>query len=137
MSGLLEPSFKLLHYMYSSPALPVVSYLKMNALRLHLVDTDAWSYYVPALPVVSNTSAYTPLHVYYPDDLAELVAWGRDRGVVVYPEVDFPFHASVSVAVAGPEEGGPAQTSTKVIPSSVFSCCQHSRLAFLLDCRLS
>lgn len=76
----------------------------MNALRLHLVDTDAWSYYVPALPVVSNTSAYTPLHVYYPSDLAELVAWGRDRGVVVYPEVDFPFHASVSspTVLAGP-----------------------------------
>lgn len=109
----------------------------MNALRLHLVDTDAWSYvrrrggerlwpgrvdawtlmkraqakvgqqrrffispptpwqYVPGLPVVSNTSAYSPLHVYYPGDLAALVAWGRDRGVVVYPEVDFPFHASV------------------------------------------
>jgi len=52
--------------------------------------------YVPGLPVVSNTSAYSPLHVYYPGDLAALVAWGRDRGVVVYPEVDFPFHASVS-----------------------------------------
>ena len=67
----------------------------MNMLRFHLIDTDAWSYYVPGLPAISNTSAYSPLHVYYPSDLAELVAWGRDRGIVVYPEVDFPFHSAV------------------------------------------
>lgn len=130
-SGPIEPSLLLLLLLYpplkicgyaSAPRRRItVSYLKMNALRLHLVDTDAWSYvrgcgdqrhvdqqhstlathsrlplqYIPGLPIVSNTSAYSPLHVYYPSDLSELVEWGRDRGIIVYPEVDFPFHASV------------------------------------------
>ena len=84
----------------------------MNALRLHLVDTDAWSYYIPALPNVSNTSAYTPIHVYYSADLADLVAWGRDRGVIVYPEVDFPFHASVSAICVVPVMSLRLQTCT-------------------------
>jgi len=80
------------------------SYLKLNSLRLHLIDTDSWSYYIPELPAVTNTSAYTPLHVYYPQDLAELVAFGRARGVIVWPEVDFPFH-SASILSSIPELG--------------------------------
>ena len=82
----------------------LASYLKLNSLRLHLIDTDAWSYYIPELPAVTNASAYTPLHVYYPEHLAELVAFGRARGVVVWPEVDFPFH-SASILASLPSLG--------------------------------
>ena len=71
----------------------LMAYLKMNSLRFHLIDETSWSYYVPARPEISNTSAFSPLHVYYPDDLRELVAYGRLRGIVVYPEVDFPSHS--------------------------------------------
>lgn len=59
-------------------------------LRFHLIDETSWSYFVPALPNITNTSAFSPLHVYYPDDLRDLVAFGRARGVIVYPEIDFP-----------------------------------------------
>ena len=78
--------------------------LKMNALRLHLIDETSWSYFVPALPIVSNTSAFSPLHVYYPADLAALVAYGRARGIVVFPEVDFPSH-SQGIFASIPEMG--------------------------------
>jgi hexosaminidase len=76
----------------------LMAYLKMNALRMHLIDTQSWSYYAPDLPQASNTSAFSPLHVYYPGDLKELVAFGRARGIIVYPEVDFPSHSQVLLA---------------------------------------
>lgn len=67
--------------------LELAAHLKMNAVRLHLIDDQSWSYYVPDLPVVSNTSAFSPLHVYSLDDLAALVAFGAARGIVVFPEI--------------------------------------------------
>ena len=76
----------------------LMAYLKMNALRIHLIDTQSWSYFAPDLPQASNTSAFSPLHVYYPGDLKELVAFGRARGIIVYPEVDFPSHSQVLLA---------------------------------------
>lgn len=82
----------------------LAAYLKLNSLRLHLIDTDSWALFLPELPVVSNTSAYTPLHVYYPSDLAELVAFGRARGVIVWPELDFPTH-DASILASVPELG--------------------------------
>ena len=82
----------------------LMSYLKMNSLRLHLIDETSWSYYVPELPIITNTSAFSPLHVYYPEDLAELVAFGRLRGIIVWPEVDFPSH-SQGLLASIPEMG--------------------------------
>jgi hexosaminidase len=82
----------------------LASYLKLNSLRLHLIDTDSWALYVPELPQVTNASAYSPRHVYYPNDLAELVAFGRARGVIVWPEVDFPMHDG-SILASIPELG--------------------------------
>ena len=82
----------------------LMSYLKMNALRFHLIDETSWSYYVPELPIITNTSAFSPLHVYYPEDLSELVAFGRSRGIIVYPEVDFPSH-SQGLLTSIPEMG--------------------------------
>jgi len=82
----------------------LAAYLKMNSVRLHLIDTDSWPLYIPELPNVTNVSAYSPRHVYYPQDLAELVAFGRARGVIVWPEVDFPFH-SASILESIPDLG--------------------------------
>jgi len=84
--------------------LDLAAHLKMNAVRLHLIDDQSWSYYVPDLPIISNTSAFSPLHVYSPADLAALVAYGADRGIVLYPEIDFPSHSG-SLLSAIPEMG--------------------------------
>jgi len=82
----------------------LMAYLKMNSLRMHLIDETSWSYYVPALPNISNTSAFSPLHVYYHDDFVELVAYGRSRGIIVWPEIDFPSH-SQGLLASIPEMG--------------------------------
>ncbi len=72
----------------------MMSYLKLNGLHLHATDTQSWPLYIPSRPEISNASAYSPLHMFYPADLAELIAYGRAHGVVVYPEVDFPAHGA-------------------------------------------
>jgi len=73
----------------------LMAYNKMNSLRMHLIDDQSWSYYVEDAPAVTNNSAFSPLHVYYPSDLTDLVAFGRARGIIVWPEVDFPGHSSI------------------------------------------
>jgi len=50
--------------------------------------------YVEALPQLTNNSAFSPMHVYSPADLKELVQFGRLRGVVVFPEIDLPEHST-------------------------------------------
>ena len=90
---MLDTSRHFLSVAVIKQVMDLMSYLKMNALRLHLIDETSWSYYVPQLPNITNTSAFSPLHVYYPDDLIQLVAYGRLRGIILYPEVDFPSHS--------------------------------------------
>ena len=90
---MLDTSRHFLSISVIKQVIELMSYNKMNSLRFHLIDETSWSYFVPLLPNISNTSAFSPLHVYYPDDLKELVAFGRLRGIVVYPEVDFPSHS--------------------------------------------
>ena len=77
----------------------MMSYLKMNGLHVHFTDTQSWPLFIPARPEISNASAFSPLHVYYPDEVRELVQYGRERGVVVFPEVDFPAHGDILTAV--------------------------------------
>ena len=77
----------------------MMSYLKMNGLHVHFTDTQSWPIFIPARPEISNVSAFSPLHVFQPADLKALVQYGRERGVVVYPEIDFPAHGDILTAV--------------------------------------
>ncbi len=72
----------------------LMSYMKLNALHLHLTDDDCWPLLIPAFPNISNLSAYSSQHVFTTDALGALVQYGRERGVIVFPEVDTPAHAS-------------------------------------------
>jgi N-acetyl-beta-hexosaminidase len=43
--------------------------------------------------VITNVTAYSPLHVYASADLVDLIQYARLRGVVIYPEIDLPEHS--------------------------------------------
>ena len=75
-------------------AIDLLSSLKLNGLHLHLTDDQSFPLYVPALPQLTNASAYTAIHVYMPDELRALAQYGRLRGVLLFPEVDTPAHSS-------------------------------------------
>lgn len=78
-------------------AMDLMAGLKMNALHLHLTDDQSWPVFLQSLPELTNISSYTPLHVYSESDLRELVEYGRLRGILVVPEIDFPRHVSAAI----------------------------------------
>ena len=85
-------------------AVDLLSSLKLNGLHLHLTDDQSFPVYIEALPQLTNASAYTALHVYMPDELRALVQYGRERGVLIFPEVDTPAHSS-GIRAAIPDWG--------------------------------
>ncbi len=83
--------------------------VKLNVLHLHLSDDEGFrvqSKKCPRLTEMSSDSLY-----YTQDQIRELIAYARDRGIRVVPEFDVPGHAD-SWLVAYPQlSSGPAPTS--------------------------
>jgi hexosaminidase len=75
---------------------------KMNRLHLHVTDSQSWPLEIPALPELSQKGCYADGLTYSPDDLQDILTWGRERGVEVIVEIDMPGHTTV-IAEAYPE----------------------------------
>ncbi|WP_242504253.1 beta-N-acetylhexosaminidase [Promicromonospora panici] len=94
---------------------------RLNVLQLHLTDDQGWRMQVHRYPELTRTGAWRRESTvgtwrtgsgdgrphggfYTQDDLREIVAYARDRGVTVVPEIDVPGHVEAAVA-AYPELG--------------------------------
>jgi hexosaminidase len=75
---------------------------KMNRLHLHATESQSWPLEIPSLPDLAAKGAYQPDLVWSTDDLEAVQAYGDDRGVMVYLEIDMPGHTA-SVAQAYPD----------------------------------
>ncbi|SDC92644.1 hexosaminidase [Sanguibacter gelidistatuariae] len=101
---------------------------KLNVLQLHLTDDQGWRMEItryPKLTEVGSWRAETGVGTwrsgitdgqphggfYTQDDLREIVAFARERGVTVVPEIDVPGHVEAAVA-AYPELGTRKQPHT-------------------------
>ncbi|WP_460748838.1 family 20 glycosylhydrolase [Myceligenerans cantabricum] len=88
---------------------------KLNVLQLHLTDDQGWRFEVRRYPELTQAGAWraestvgtwrtgtgdgTPHGGFYTqDDLREIVAYARDRGVAVVPEIDVPGHVEAAAA---------------------------------------
>ena len=119
------------HYLPKEQVLRYVelaSQHKLNVLHLHLTDDQGWRLPVPGYPRLAEVAAWrhaSPVDAvrggpvdgephggwYTADDLREIVAFARGRGVTVVPEVDLPGHVQALLA-AYPElapGGAPAE----------------------------
>jgi hexosaminidase len=115
------------HFMPKREVLRFVDLLaahKLNRLHLHLVDDQGWRVESRAYPLLHEVAAHrartlssyyheepafdeVPHGGYYSlDDLAEIAAHARARGVTIVPEIDVPGHASAILA-AYPRFGTP------------------------------
>lgn len=94
---------------------------RLNVLQLHLTDDQGWRVQIHRYPELTRTGAWRRESTvgtwrtgsrdgrphggfYTQDDLREIVAYARDRGVTVVPEIDVPGHVEAAVA-AYPELG--------------------------------
>ncbi|MFJ2300242.1 beta-N-acetylhexosaminidase [Oerskovia paurometabola] len=88
---------------------------KLNVVQLHLTDDQGWRMQVHRYPLLTEVGGWrTESNVgtwrtgvfdgrphggfYSQDDLREIVAYARERGVVVVPEIDAPGHVEAAVA---------------------------------------
>jgi len=66
---------------------------RMNVLHWHLVDAQSWPVVIPEYPLLADKGAFAPEAVYTSRDIADIVEYGRQRGVNVVPEIDVPGHS--------------------------------------------
>ena len=83
---------------------------KLNRLQLHMIDDSGWRLEIKKYPRLTQVGAWAGpdenrLGGYYTqDDMRELIAYARVRGVEIVPELEFPAHI-LSAIVAYPELG--------------------------------
>ncbi|KAF0299296.1 Chitooligosaccharidolytic beta-N-acetylglucosaminidase [Amphibalanus amphitrite] len=65
---------------------------KLNTLHWHVTDTHSFPIEVSSEPRLVQYGAYSPRKVYSAREVAQLVRYGRQRGVRLLPELDAPAH---------------------------------------------
>ena len=65
---------------------------KLNTLHWHVTDTQSFPIEVASEPRMAQYGAYSPEQVYSAQEVAQLVQYGRQRGVRLMPELDAPAH---------------------------------------------
>ncbi|OAA48795.1 beta-hexosaminidase precursor [Cordyceps fumosorosea ARSEF 2679] len=66
---------------------------KMNILHWHITDDQSWPMRLDAFPEFTK-DAYSERETYSANDVADVIAYARARGVRVMPEIDMPGHSS-------------------------------------------
>jgi hexosaminidase len=84
----------------------VMASLRLNVLHLHLTDDQGWRLDVPSRPQLVDISSKSavgddPGGYLTADDLAELTAYARSRGITVVPEIDLPGHVNAALHALG------------------------------------
>ncbi|XP_030375717.1 chitooligosaccharidolytic beta-N-acetylglucosaminidase [Scaptodrosophila lebanonensis] len=66
--------------------------VKLNTFHWHITDSHSFPFEVPKQAELYKLGAYSPRKVYSQEDVADVVEYGRVRGIRVMPEFDAPAH---------------------------------------------
>lgn len=66
--------------------------VKLNTFHWHITDSHSFPLEVKSRPELYKLGAYSPRKVYTHEDIADIVEYGRVRGIRVMPEFDAPAH---------------------------------------------
>jgi hexosaminidase len=79
--------------------------LKLNRFHWHLIDDQGWRLEIPGYPKFTEIGAWRPGTdgrpyggFYTGADVAEVVSYAAERGIVVVPEVELPGHSMAALA---------------------------------------
>ncbi|XP_065169045.1 chitooligosaccharidolytic beta-N-acetylglucosaminidase-like [Atheta coriaria] len=65
---------------------------KLNVFHWHITDSHSFPYVSKSMPQLSKLGAYSREKIYTPEDVAEIIEFGKERGVMILPEFDAPAH---------------------------------------------
>lgn len=111
--------------------------LKMNIFHWHLVDDPGWRIEIkkhPKLTSVGSKRDFTNMHIsaedwdkthterayYTQDEIREVVAYAKIRGIDIIPEIEFPGHASASI-LAYPWLGTSSRKENKLVMGDLYN----------------
>lgn len=66
---------------------------KLNVFHWHISDSQSFPFDSPRVPQMAKYGAYSPEMIYTAQDVEEIVAFARVRGIRVVIEIDTPAHA--------------------------------------------
>lgn len=69
-----------------------MSMTKLNTFHWHITDSQSFPMLLKTLPELAEYGAYSKYKVYTPNEIREVVLFGKSRGVRVLPEFDAPAH---------------------------------------------
>ncbi len=81
----------------------LMSLYKLNRLHLHLADDQGWRIEVPSWPNLAAYGGSTevgggPGGYYTQQQYSDLVAYARQRFIIIVPEIDMPGHTNAALA---------------------------------------
>lgn len=65
---------------------------KLNTFHWHITDSQSFPMVLKSLPELAEYGAYSKYKVYTPEEIRDIVRFGKSRGVRVLPEFDAPAH---------------------------------------------
>jgi hexosaminidase len=76
---------------------------KLNTLHLHLSDDQGWRIEIKSWPNLTAEGGKSEVGggaggYYTQQDYSDLVAYGRERGITIVPEIDMPSHTNAALA---------------------------------------
>ena len=70
--------------------LDAMAWTKMNVFHWHIVDDQSFPLQTHHLPQLSRQGAFSQQLIYTREDVADIIAYAKDRGIRVIPELDSP-----------------------------------------------
>lgn len=65
---------------------------KLNRFHWHITDSQSFPFTAESLPNLQKYGAYSAKKIYTPENVADIINYGLERGVRVIPEFDAPAH---------------------------------------------
>lgn len=111
---------------------------KLNRFHWHLTDSPAWRIEIKKYPELTRVGARgsetdrskdAPAQFYTQEQIKEIVAYAKERNIIVIPEIDMPGHADAAVKSYPQHDGG----GYAKWPQFTFNPAKPETLAFLDD----